>query len=102
MKQRKEKTMESKKQYKQGPKEKTVIEVLIRFLGGEDAGAPAPLVSNGAVLESYGVPIARWDGEKVTIVELSKEQLIPVRAKHRRWLEVMAQDRNVSVEYEQE
>lgn len=94
--------MENRKTYRQGPKEETVIEVLLRFLGREDAGAPAPLISKGAVLESYGVPIAMWEDGRIVMAELNSDQLIPVRRKHRKWLETMAQERNVSVEYEQE
>ena len=94
--------MENRKAYRQNLKEETIIEVLLRFLRREDAGAPAPLVSKRGILESYGVPIAIWDDGRIVMAELNSDQLIPVRMKHRKWLEVMAQERNVSVGYEQE
>lgn len=85
-------------------KEETVIEVLLRFLQGEDAGQPAPLVSKveegKVVLESYGVPIAELREGEVVVKVVGKDDMIPVRRKHRKWLEVIAQEKGIKIVYE--
>ena len=85
-------------------KEETVVEVLLRFLKGEEAGAPAPLVSRNVggviVLSSYGVPLAEVRGDEVVVKALSDDDMIPVRRKHRKWLEVIAQERSMKLLYE--
>jgi len=80
----------------------TVLEVLIGFLKGQDIGAPAPLVARHGVLESYGVPIARIEGNNrdkvVRLLEIGPEEMTPVRRRHRIQLKVLAQEQGLTVE----
>ena len=89
------------------PKEETVVEVLLRFLQNEEAGAPAPLISKRdgegrVVLSSYGVPIAELKEGEVVVRMVGDKDMIPVRRKHRKWLEVIAQEKGVRGAYENE
>ena len=75
--------------------------VLLRFLQGKDAGQPAPLISvvreGKVVLSSYGVPIAELREGSVVMNVVSDDKWIPVRRKHRKWLEVIAQEKGIRV-----
>ena len=86
-------------------KEETVVEVLLRLLQGKEAGQPAPLISKKeedgkVVLSSYGVPIAELRGDEVVVKVVCSDDAIPVRRKHRKWLEVIAQEKGKRVVYE--
>jgi len=87
-------------------KGETVIEVLIRFLGGEEGGAPMPLSSKKGddgkvVLESYGIPIAEMGEGEVVVRNVGKDDMTPVRRKHRKWLEVIALEKGIKVTYQE-
>jgi hypothetical protein len=85
-------------------KEETVVGVLLRFLKGEEA-RKASLISKkveggGVVLNSYGVSIAELIGDVVVVLKVGNE--VPhsyARMKHRRWLEVIAREKGIRVEY---
>lgn len=87
----------------EGGETETVVEILFKFLQGEEAGAPAPLVSvkgddGKTVLRSYGVSIAELGEDGVVVVKvLGDDTMIPVRRKHLKWLEVMAQEKGKEV-----
>jgi hypothetical protein len=85
-------------------KEETVVGVLLRFLKGEEA-RKASLISKkveggGVVLNSYGVSIAELIGDVVVVLKVGNE--VPhsyACRKHRRWLEVIALEKGIRVEY---
>lgn len=72
----------------------TILEVLIGFLKGNNAGPPPPLSSRDGVLESYGVAVARMEGEgderRVVMLDVGPEKLTPIRRRHRIQLNVLA------------
>lgn len=82
-------------------KEETVVGVLLRFLQGEEARKASLISKKGdggkMVLESHGVPIAKW-GEGEVVVK--RDDMTPVRRKHRKWLEVVALEKGIKIVYE--
>jgi len=103
-------------------KEETVVGVLLRFFEGEEARAKTSLISRKGesgrlVLISYGVPIAelkedeiviklaKWHTTPTGVVEYGRLEIQEVphaeaRRQHRKWLEIIAQEKGFRVEYE--
>ena len=81
----------------EGPKPGGMLETIYGFLRKEEMGNAPPIRSVGGRLESYGVTIAKWEGDTIVVYPLKPEDDTPVRQKHRRYVELMAKESNVNV-----
>jgi len=73
-----------------------IVDTLLAFLQRAGVDKPPALMIRGGCLESYGVPIAKWEGDELVIFELAGQDQPKARMKHRRWLIELAERNKIS------